>query len=71
MPTTDACGADGTRRSLGSSNPPVLPIRRNRPGARPTLSVKWLLKEPRLLYPTANAISVTFIRVFSSMRFAW
>jgi hypothetical protein len=52
-------------------NPPLCDMRRKRPGAMPTLSVKWLLNEPRLLYPTANAISVTFIRVFSSRRFAW
>jgi len=71
VPVTVCCGTDDDRRGLGISNPPLCATRRNRPGARPTLSVKWLLNEPRLLYPTANAISVTFIRVFSSMRFAW
>ena len=37
----------------------------------PTLSVKWLVNEPRLSNPTANEISVTFIGVVASMRFAW
>jgi hypothetical protein len=44
--------------------------RRNRPGETPTLAVKWLVNEPRLLYPTANEMSVTFMRVLSSMRLA-
>ena len=71
MPVTVAVGEDDVRRGRGSSNPPVCATRRKRPGARPTLSVKWLLNEPRLLYPTAKAMSVTFICVFSSKRLAW
>jgi hypothetical protein len=71
VPVTVAFGEDDVRRGHGSSNPPVCDMRRKRPGARPTLSVKWLLNEPRLLYPTAKAMSVTFIRVFSSKRLAW
>lgn len=71
MPVTVACGEEDARCGRGGLNPPLCDMRRKRPGAMPTLSVKWLLNEPRLLYPTANAMSVTFICVFSSMRFAW
>jgi hypothetical protein len=71
VPVTVASGEDDAGCGCGSLNPPLCDMRRKRPGAMPTLSVKWLLNEPRLLYPTANAISVTFIRVFSSRRFAW
>jgi hypothetical protein len=70
VPVTVAC-EDDARCVRGSLNPSLWDTRRKRPGAIPTLSVKWLLNEPRLLYPTAKAMSVTFIRVFSSMRFAW
>jgi len=71
VPVTVACGTDRSRRGGGRAISPRCETRRKRPGARPTLSVKWLLNEPRLLNPTANAMSVTFILVFSSRRFAW
>ncbi|HEY1624233.1 MAG TPA: hypothetical protein VGG16_10590 [Streptosporangiaceae bacterium] len=49
VPATVEAGEVGARLGSGGSNRPLRAMRRNRPGATPTLSVKWLLNEPRLL----------------------
>jgi hypothetical protein len=50
---------------------PSAHIRRNLLGEMPTLSVKWFVNDPRLLYPTASDISVTLIVDEASSRRAW